>query len=67
MPFNPPGPASITSLHLTHYTHLVQPELLCRRATCIAYETIEKVDGSLPILAPMSEVAGRLSIQMGMR
>lgn len=33
--------------------------------TCIAYETVRKVDGSLPLLTPMSEVAGRLSIQQG--
>lgn len=47
--------------------HLAAPRSPHHRATCIAYETIEKADGTLPILAPMSEVAGRLSIQMGMR
>ncbi len=36
-------------------------------AICIAYETVQKKDGYLPILAPMSEVAGRLAIQEGMR
>lgn len=36
-------------------------------ATCIAYECVQKADGSLPLLVPMSEVAGCLSIQMGMR
>lgn len=35
------------------------------KATCIAYETVKKSDGSLPLLTPMSEVAGRLSIQQG--
>ncbi|MEM0953953.1 MAG: alanine dehydrogenase [Pseudomonadota bacterium] len=34
-------------------------------ATCIAYETITAEDGSLPLLTPMSEVAGRMSIQAG--
>ncbi|MBT8116669.1 MAG: alanine dehydrogenase, partial [Gammaproteobacteria bacterium] len=34
-------------------------------ATCIAYETVTDVRGHLPLLAPMSEVAGRLSIQAG--
>ncbi len=32
---------------------------------CIAYETIQKVDGSLPLLTPMSEVAGRMATQQG--
>ena len=35
------------------------------RATCIAYETVEEEDGSLPLLTPMSEVAGRMAIQQG--
>ena len=34
-------------------------------ATCIAYETVTAKDGSLPLLKPMSEVAGRMSIQVG--
>ncbi len=36
-----------------------------RKAHCIAYETVEMPNGSLPLLTPMSEVAGRLSIQEG--
>lgn len=36
-------------------------------AVCIAYETVEKADGSLPLLVPMSEVAGRMAIQQGAR
>lgn len=36
-----------------------------RKAICIAYETVEKPDGSLPLLIPMSEIAGRMSIQEG--
>ncbi|MDA0195047.1 MAG: alanine dehydrogenase [Bacteroidetes bacterium] len=34
-------------------------------AICLAYETVEKADGSLPLLIPMSEVAGRMSVQQG--
>ncbi len=36
-------------------------------AVCLAYETVEKADGTLPLLIPMSEVAGRMSIQEGAR
>ena len=36
-------------------------------ATCLAYETVEKPDRALPLLIPMSEVAGRMSIQEGAR
>ena len=36
-------------------------------AICLAYETVEKPDHSLPLLVPMSEVAGRMSIQEGAR
>ena len=35
------------------------------KAICIAYETVEDEDGSLPLLIPMSEVAGRMAIQQG--
>ena len=35
------------------------------KAICIAYETVEEEDGSLPLLTPMSEVAGRMAIQQG--
>jgi alanine dehydrogenase len=52
------------------YLHLAADEQLTRKLLQvkiigIAYETIQLEDGSLPLLAPMSEVAGRLSIQMG--
>jgi alanine dehydrogenase len=52
------------------YLHLApDPELtrgLCESgATCIAYETVEGRDGSLPLLAPMSEVAGKIATQAG--
>lgn len=44
----------------------VQTELLiASRATCVAYETVTDANGALPLLAPMSEVAGRISIQAG--
>ena len=37
------------------------------QAICLAYETVEKVDHSLPLLIPMSEVAGRMAVQEGAR
>ena len=40
-------------------------DLMASRAICIAYETVTSDTGSLPLLAPMSEVAGRMSIQAG--
>jgi alanine dehydrogenase len=40
-------------------------ELMASGATCIAYETVTDAQGRLPLLAPMSEVAGRMSIQAG--
>ncbi|MBX2843524.1 MAG: alanine dehydrogenase, partial [Flammeovirgaceae bacterium] len=36
-----------------------------QKAVCVAYETVEKADRSLPLLIPMSEVAGRMAIQQG--
>jgi len=39
--------------------------LLASGATCVAYETVTARDGSLPLLKPMSEVAGRMSVQVG--
>ncbi len=52
------------------YLHLAADErqtraLIKSKAVCIAYETIQKPDGSLPLLTPMSEVAGRMAIQEG--
>jgi alanine dehydrogenase len=57
-------------LVLFTYLHLAADERLTNAliesgATCIAYETVESDDGRLPLLAPMSEVAGRLSAQAG--
>jgi alanine dehydrogenase len=53
-----------TYLHLAAARPLTE-QLLKRRTTGISYETIELSDGSLPLLMPMSEVAGRLAVQMG--
>ena len=39
--------------------------MLNSKAVCIAYETVEDSEGRLPLLIPMSEVAGRMSIQQG--
>lgn len=52
------------------YFHFASSEKLTRamidtNAVCLAYETVEKPDGSLPLLIPMSEVAGRMAIQQG--
>ena len=53
-----------TFLHLAADKALASS--LCKsKATCIAYETIELPDGSLPLLIPMSEIAGRMSVQIG--
>ncbi|MGH3014816.1 MAG: alanine dehydrogenase, partial [Gaiellaceae bacterium] len=57
-------------LVLFTYLHLAADERLTKTllesgATCVAYETVESDDGRLPLLAPMSEVAGRLSAQAG--
>jgi alanine dehydrogenase len=53
-----------TYLHLAPAAELTQG-LLDSGATCIAYETITDINGRLPLLAPMSEVAGRLATQAG--
>ncbi len=53
-----------TYLHLAAYPE-VASALLEAGTTSVAYETVQNGDGSLPLLAPMSEVAGRLAPQMG--
>ena len=58
------GQALFTYLHLAPAPELTQA-LLKRRVIGIAYETVQRVDGSLPLLTPMSEVAGRLAVQEG--
>jgi alanine dehydrogenase len=59
-----PGQIVFTYLHLAANLELTQA-LTRSKAVCIAYETIQKEDGSLPLLTPMSEVAGRMAIQQG--
>ncbi len=54
------------------YLHLAADEpqtraLIKSKSVCIAYETIQKADGTLPLLTPMSEVAGRMAIQESAR
>ncbi len=58
------GQLLFTYLHLAANENLTR-ELMERKIIGIAYETIQLEDGSLPLLAPMSAVAGRLAIQMG--
>ncbi len=59
-----PGQILFTYLHLA--PDLAQTEDLMRSgATCIAYETVTSPSGTLPLLTPMSEVAGRLAPQVG--
>ena len=53
-----------TYLHLAP-DPLQAKDLLASGAVCIAYETVTSAAGALPLLAPMSEVAGRMSIQAG--
>ena len=53
-----------TYLHLAAAEELTQV-LIKSGSISIAYETIQKTDGSLPLLTPMSEVAGRMAIQQG--
>lgn len=69
-----PQPREIALLrpHHTLYTYLhlaadkqLTEGLMKSGATCIAYETIQMPDGSLPLLTPMSEVAGRMATQVG--
>jgi alanine dehydrogenase len=53
-----------TYFHFASYEPLTHA-MIERGAVCLAYETVEKADRSLPLLVPMSEVAGRMSIQEG--
>jgi alanine dehydrogenase len=58
------GQAIFTYLHLAAGPELAKV-LLKKRVLGIAYETVEGSDGSFPLLKPMSQIAGRLSIQIG--
>ncbi|MFN3674949.1 MAG: alanine dehydrogenase [Sphingomonas pseudosanguinis] len=69
-----PQPQEVAMLHPHHllftYLHLAadKPQaegLMASGATCIAYETVTSPRGGLPLLKPMSEVAGRMAVQVG--
>jgi alanine dehydrogenase len=60
------GQMLFTYLHLASSEKLTRA-LLDKKIIGIAYETVQTPDGRLPLLTPMSEVAGRMSIQMAMR
>ena len=59
-----PGQILFTYLHLAPDPEQTK-DLVASGAVCIAYETVTDVNGGLPLLAPMSQVAGRMSIQAG--
>jgi alanine dehydrogenase len=59
-----PGLVLFTYLHLAAYPTVAEA-LVDGGVTAIGYETVQLADGSLPLLAPMSEVAGRMSVQVG--
>jgi alanine dehydrogenase len=59
-----PGQVLFTYLHLAPAPELARA-LQAAGVIAIAYETVQRPDGTLPLLAPMSEVAGRLSVQEG--
>ncbi|HTD06742.1 alanine dehydrogenase [Undibacterium sp.] len=61
-----PGQILFTYLHLAPDPQQTE-DLVKSGAVCIAYETVTSDQGGLPLLAPMSEVAGRMSIQCGAR
>jgi len=59
-----PGQILFTYLHLAPLPELTRV-LLEKKVTGVAYETIREEDGTLPLLTPMSEVAGRMAVQIG--
>lgn len=59
-----PGLILFTYLHLAPLPELTEA-LVNSRVNAIAYETVRERDGSLPLLTPMSEVAGRMALQVG--
>ncbi len=63
-PFFYPGLALFTYLHLAAESALARA-LLEKKVTAIAYETVQLENGALPLLTPMSEVAGRMAVQVG--
>lgn len=63
-PYLRPGLVLFTYLHLAAYPQ-VADVLREQQVIGVAYETVQAADGSLPLLAPMSEVAGRMATQVG--
>ena len=63
-PYLRPGLLLFTYLHLAPLPELTD-KLLDARVNAVAYETIRESDNSLPLLTPMSEVAGRMAVQVG--
>ena len=63
-PFLRPGLLLFTYLHLAPLPELTQ-KLVDAQVNAVAYETIREADNSLPLLTPMSEVAGRMAVQVG--
>ena len=61
-----PGQLLFTYFHFASDRELTEA-MLRSGATCLAYETVEDTHGTLPLLIPMSEVAGRMSVQEGAR
>jgi alanine dehydrogenase len=61
-----PGQVLFCYLHLAAAPDLAR-QLLARRVTALAFETVEDAEGHTPLLAPMSRVAGRLAVQAGMQ
>jgi alanine dehydrogenase len=59
-----PGQVLFTYLHLAAVPELARV-LLEREVTAVGYETIQLEDGTLPLLQPMSEIAGRMAVQVG--
>ncbi len=63
-PLIQPNQILFTYFHFASSKELTQA-MIASKAICIAYETVEDEDGTLPLLTPMSEVAGRMAIQQG--
>ncbi len=59
-----PNQLLFTYFHFASYEPLTKA-MIASNAVCLAYETVESSDRSLPLLVPMSEVAGRMAIQQG--
>ncbi|MFP5470274.1 MAG: alanine dehydrogenase [Bacteroidia bacterium] len=58
------GQLLFTYFHFASYEPLTHA-MIANKSVCLAYETVEKADRSLPLLVPMSEVAGRMATQQG--